>query len=188
MENLNILFRYEIRYLIFGQILHEKGRDEVKNKQGCITKYSVSSIWVTRDNKRMGVVGGDHNQCVLIVGYGRRLVYRKVHRHHIMQRSHRPASMVSKINFTAYSDWTIFTSNLQWRSNRMIESFFNKVLATFYEEKISFWVLGQDLDGLLSHVFDVGLSGFFIMRVVTIYIVLHVAGFEQTCQFHVIFI
>lgn len=52
----------------------------------------------------MGVVGGDHNQCVLIVGYGRRLVYRKVHRHHIMQRSHRPASMVSKINFTAYSD------------------------------------------------------------------------------------
>lgn len=104
MENLNILFRYEFRYLIFGQILHEKGRDEVKNKQGCITKYSVSSIWVTRDNKRMGVVGGDHNQCVLIVGYGRRLVYRKVHRHHIMQRSHRPASMVSKINFTAYSD------------------------------------------------------------------------------------
>lgn len=69
----------------------------------------------------------------------------------------------------------------------MIESLLKKkVLATFYEEKISFWVLRQDLDGLLSHVLDVGFSGFFIMRVVTIYIVLHVAGFEQTCQFHVI--
>lgn len=70
----------------------------------------------------------------------------------------------------------------------MIESLLKKkkVLATFYEEEISFWVLGQDLDGLLSHVLDVGFSGFFIVRVVTIYIVLHVAGFEQTCQFHVI--
>lgn len=52
----------------------------------------------------MGVVGGDYNQGVLIVGYGRRLVYRKVQRHHIMQGSHRLASMVSKINFTAYSE------------------------------------------------------------------------------------
>lgn len=67
----------------------------------------------------------------------------------------------------------------------MIESF-KKKKATFYEEEISFRVLGQDLDGLLSHVLDVGFSGFFIVRVVTIYIVLHVAGFEQTCQFHVI--
>lgn len=96
MENLDII--------CFIGIVVYLARDEVKNKQRCITKYSVSSMWVSRDNKRMGVVGGDHYQCVVVIGDGRRLVYRKVHRHHIMQRSHRPAPMVGKINFTAYSE------------------------------------------------------------------------------------
>lgn len=52
MENLDII--------CFIGIVVYLARDEVKNKQRCITKYSVSSMWVSRDNKRMGVVGGDH--------------------------------------------------------------------------------------------------------------------------------
>lgn len=65
-----------------------------------LTKDAVSSYWVTRNDKRVRVISGDHDQGVLGVCNGICLLHCQVHRHYVMKGLNRLAAVVSQVNFT----------------------------------------------------------------------------------------